>query len=421
MLSIGQLPLSLSDAIKIGLRNNYEIQIADLRSEVSKKNELTGPPGKLPAANFRLDQANKFSFDSSPTSFVDGAFSENELSAMVDASWTLFDGHKVRINKTRLRQLTERSEAFAQLAVENTVQGIMLAYYEVLVEQEKLEALNDVRELSEEKVKWAQTMHRSGAISDYNLLNYQNALLKDSIDLEYQKIKHKRSMRQLKSVLNTDNRKEFRLTGKLRPSKKTFSYPKMKGRLIHHNKDLKNQYINSVLLDNQLAMIKADRNPEISVRSGVAHEISTSKFRNEERTQGRVFDYYVNFSLSYRLSGKKELNNRIQVAEIEKRIASINKAEIKRKLSQQLLAACEQHQEQQNIFGIQQKLISNLKKGLEIQKQRLDSGYSQFLEFRSLQMDFLQSQLKAAEMIYDLQVAEIEILKLTGGLSKHQR
>lgn len=55
--------------------------------------------------------------------------------------FTLFDGFLSGISKDRLEKLEELSNGNARFLMENTVQGIILGYYSVLLQREQLKVL----------------------------------------------------------------------------------------------------------------------------------------------------------------------------------------------------------------------------------------------------------------------------------------
>ena len=65
------LYLSLSDAIKIGLKQNYDIQLSKKNVEINKVLNTWGEAGRLPTINLSGSQDNSLSDQTqNPTSFI---------------------------------------------------------------------------------------------------------------------------------------------------------------------------------------------------------------------------------------------------------------------------------------------------------------------------------------------------------------
>ena len=128
--------LSLSDAIKIGLKQNYEIQISKKNVEINKLLNTWGEAGLLPSINLSGSQDNTLSDQSkNPTSFIQELLQSNSLNGGIALNWTLFNGFNVKANKIKLEQLVEQSEGTASLVVENTIHGIILSYYQCKIQR----------------------------------------------------------------------------------------------------------------------------------------------------------------------------------------------------------------------------------------------------------------------------------------------
>ena len=125
-----QTPLSLAEAIEIGLKNNFQIQISEQQIDIAKRNNTWENTGRYPTINLQGSLNNGFNGQSNPTGFLQrfNSFSSG-ISGGIDVGWTLFDGYKVNINKKRLEQLEQQSQVSAKATVENAIQQIILAYY----------------------------------------------------------------------------------------------------------------------------------------------------------------------------------------------------------------------------------------------------------------------------------------------------
>ena len=77
-------------------------------------------------------------------------FWSNDLNGAANLSWTLFNGFGVKANKTKLEQLQMQSENTATLAIENTIHGVILAYYQAK-QLEQLSLLQNILKLTKEK------------------------------------------------------------------------------------------------------------------------------------------------------------------------------------------------------------------------------------------------------------------------------
>jgi len=416
---LAQQSLSLSKAIQIGLRNNFDISIAAYNRDLATSNRDRGVPNRYPTIDFFLSQENGMSLDNSPTSFVDGAYTQAEIDVGLDLDWVLFNGFQVRINKHRLGLLEELGIGEAQLLTENTIQAIVLAYYKALIEQEKLKITQATIDYSLQKYRQAQLELQYGEISNFDLYNFKSALLQDSINYQQQEIVLKEAFIQLNFIIDAQNpNQSYQLIEKLEYSGKQYKYKDLKNRLLVSNQDIKNQFTNMKLMENDLELTRARNKPVIRLRSRVSEELSTSKFTDESRINGAVFDFYVNFSLNYNLFDGGNVKRRIEEAEVKNLVAKVEVEKAKIKLEEKLLISHSQYEQQIKILRTRLRLVESLKENLQIAYERMLGGHSIFIEYRDIQIQLVEAEFALLESIFNLKVTEIEIIKLIGGITK---
>ena len=133
------------------------------------------------------DQSNN------PTSFIQEILKAESMSATANMSWTLFNGYGIKANKEKLNQIEQLSNGNLTLTIENTTQGILLSYYNCIIQKERLELLQKVVNLSRERLIYQKTKYEIGTSGKLELLQTENALLTDSSNLILQKLNYDNS------------------------------------------------------------------------------------------------------------------------------------------------------------------------------------------------------------------------------------
>ncbi|MDV7396318.1 TolC family protein, partial [Arthrospira platensis SPKY1] len=133
-----QEELSLSQAIQTGLQNNYLLEITQNELAIAQGNNNWGQAGRYPSVNFNLISTNGYTDRVDPAIIFQPeiSFFSGSVNGTVDAGWVLFDGYRVRTTKTQLEKLEEMGAQNVALTVENTIQDIILAYYQVQIQAE---------------------------------------------------------------------------------------------------------------------------------------------------------------------------------------------------------------------------------------------------------------------------------------------
>ncbi len=107
--------LSLGDAIRLGLQNNYGIAVQRKNVEISEMRNTWGNAGALPFLSFSSNAAESVMHIESDSY---DAFSSN---SSVRLNWTVFRGFAARIEKEKLEKYQEFSENALAVTVENTI------------------------------------------------------------------------------------------------------------------------------------------------------------------------------------------------------------------------------------------------------------------------------------------------------------
>ena len=167
--------LSLSDAIQIGLKQNFDVQLTKKNVEINEIFNNWGEAGRYPSINIGFGQDNRTSDQrNNPTSFIQEILKSNSFNGNVGLNWTIFNGFSVRANKIRLEQLLDQSQVSATLALENVIHGIILTYYQSKLQRDQLTLLKNVLDLSREKFEYQNTKNELGLGNTVDLLQYRS-------------------------------------------------------------------------------------------------------------------------------------------------------------------------------------------------------------------------------------------------------
>ncbi len=175
-LSFSQEILSLENAIKIGLKKNFDIQLSRKNKEITQLNNNLGNSGALPTINISSKKEDAVSDQSNnPTSFIQEILSSESINASANMSWTLLSGYRIQATKEKLRQLEFLSNGNLTLTIENTTQAIILSYYNCILQKERLKLLQNVVNLSRERLIYQKTKYDIGVSSKMDVLQIETS------------------------------------------------------------------------------------------------------------------------------------------------------------------------------------------------------------------------------------------------------
>lgn len=426
-ISRAQQPLSLSDAMQIGLENSYQIRIAETQREVATNSNSWTIAGRYPNINVNLNNQNGYRNVNNPISFIPELYSfSTGFQPGIEGSMTLFDGHRVRYNKERLAQEELQSEQQVAIAVENTLQNIITAYYDALRQQEQVKVLADVLELSRDRIEYEQARQEFGQAGTFDLLQTQDAYLNDSTNYILQLNNLENALRNLKLAMGVDDPTlEFELTETLQVPARDYRLDGLRQKMFAANNDLQDAYIGRELARVNTSITRADRYPRIAVNSAATYNwdvstgegtTSTGEIREIQALASKTLNFGVNFSVSYTLFDWGTRNINVQNAELGEITAQYQVEDLKRTLTTQLENLYATYQNQKRLVQLNEELLSNAEQNIEIAGERFRGGLINSFDFRSIQVAYLNAAFARLNAIYELKLTETELIRLTGGL-----
>jgi len=424
LLGINLLPsikLNLSDAIKLGLKNNYEIKIARENLNIAEKNNNWGTAGRYPNLNLSLNSVNTINDDPSRTmpTGVRDKFNSYILSPSVSLNWVLFRGFAVNITKSKLNMLNRISSTSKEIIIENTIQAIILSYYKVVLEQEKLQITKKLVELSRDRYDYVLSRKELGLSVTYEVLNAKIAYLSDKANLLKQEMNLNNAKRTLKLVLGEDIDNKISINERLKSPKNNFKLKELLNKLLKNNGNLKNQYINQEILKNEIKLNKAAYYPTVSLNSGITMNSIGIKYPNIPINTSKSYDYYVNFSIGLNLFNGGNTRRAVANAKISEKIGNLKLSELKFSLKNRLKGLFELYKLRKNLLVISDENVKSAKLNLELSFDRFKSGAITSFNYRDIQIMYMNTAFGKLQAVYNMIDTSTELLRLTGEVASN--
>ena len=417
----GQDSLSLGQAIKIGLQKNYDILLTGKNIEINKLFNSWGEAGLFPQLNISAGQNNSLADQrKNPISEIQGTnflFSSNEITLTPNLSWTIFNGFGIKANKNKLEQLQIQSENTATLAIENTIHGIILAYYQAKIEFEKYSLLKGILQLTTEKYQQQALKSELGIGVKFDLLQYESNLYLDSANSILQNLAFKNAVRNLNLIIGEEIEKEWYLSSKIQPELEKRDFTTLKNEMLSNNTNIKNQIINIAITQQDITIAKSSFYPVLSFNAGTNY--STGILRSNdvpglESLQTQNLNYYGNFTLNFRLFDGGKVKRGIKALEIQQEVDQLESEKLTQQLIFELSNVYELYQTRLELFELNKKAFLVAKDNLDIAKFKERSGLINSFNFRDIEMAYLSSGVNLFQSSYDLLESNATLLKMTG-------
>ncbi|NQU54468.1 MAG: TolC family protein [Bacteroidetes bacterium] len=403
-----QEPLSLTNAITIALENNYDIRIVKQNQRIAEITNDWGTAGRYPYINLLGGADNSANVNNNEN------FVSNRFSAGASLNWTLFDGYSVRINKQRFEELEQLSKQNTAIMVEGTIQSVVLAYYDVLLQKEKLNTYNEVMSLSEDRFKQAESRKEYGAAVTYEVLQAQNAYLSDRTGYLLQEVNYKNSLRDLSYLMADNSETNYNLTDNFEAIPVEYALADLQAQMTSNNKGLQNQYVNQRLLENAIAAAKSNFSPTIDFRGGATANSTRNNFADRGETWNNSANFYGNFTLSYNLFSGGNRKRASQIAQIDEEVGLVKIDDMKHDLNNSLSKLYEFYLVRKELLDIADENMKAAKLNLQISQEKFDAGAINSFNFRDVQTIYLNASQRRLEAIYYFIDAHTSMLRMAG-------
>ena len=417
--SLAQDSLSLQQAIQIGLQKNFDIQLTQKNVAINQLMNNWGEAGRLPQVNLNIGQNNTISDQrNNPIAFAPYLFQSNDISGNVALNWTIFNGFGIRANKTKLEQLQIQSENTATLAIENTIHGIILAYYQAKMQREQLSLIFNLIQLTKEKYDQQVLKSNLGVGVKFELLQYENNLFSDSSSFYLQELAYLNSIRNLNLIMGEEIEKEWILSSEIKPELNNKDLNTLKKEMLANNTNIKNQYINMLLNQQDIELAKSSFYPSVNLNAGTNTSVGQLSTNDQNApfpgASSRNLNYYANFTLNFRLYDGGKVRRGIKALELQNEVNQIQLQQIQKQLELEITNAYELFQTRKKIFDLNKKAFLAAQENLEIARFKEKSGLINSFNFRDIEMNYLSTGVNLYQSSFDLLESNATLLKLTG-------
>lgn len=423
--------LSLQQAIAKGLQNNYQIQIAEKELEVAQNRNDWSIAGRYPQIDATMNLNNGYNNSDNtqnPASFVRKSnLVSSSLQPGAELNWTLYNGFRVRITKQQLEQLERLGQGNVQIAVENTIQNIILSYYQALVQQEQLRVREEVLKLSKERLNYTIARQEFGQAATFDVLQSQDAYINDSTSYLIQLNTLDNAFRSLNLSMGVDNLSQrYQLSDRLEFDAQNYALDDLRSRMLASNRTLQNLFINRDLANLNTRLVESTKYPTIGLRVGGTYNINRNHFgastlaNGDERDLGGVgtrnLNTFLNFSVSYNLFDWGVRRRNIENARVQEIISLLDIEDFKRNVSTDLENTLSTYNNQKQLVQVTNQLVENARRSLAIAEDRFEAGLVNIFDYRQVQLSYINATQSRLNAIFNLKTTETDLIRLVGGL-----
>ncbi len=410
--------LSLEDAVKIALENNYEIKIAKNNLTIDKTNVAIGNAGILPQLSANVTDNNNV--QNTTQTRIDGTVNtlnnakNNSLVYGVGLGWTVFDGFRMFARYDQLKALEKLGEANLKLTIITRISDVTATYFDLVQQQQQLVALDSTIIISNQRLALAQNRFTIGKASKLEVLNAQVDLNTDTTAFLRQKELYTNTKTLLNQLLARDLATDFKVINTVSVDDQLL-LPELAALAEKQNPQLEAQILNKKIAELQLKQIKGDRYPVVRVTSAYNFIETQASLGFITQSSAQGFNYGFTATLNLFDGFAQRRNEKIAKMQIENATVAIEQQNQAVKTA--LTTSFQTYLTNLELTKLEQKNEQIAKQNLNITLEKFRIGTINTLEFRTAQLNYTNAKVRNSNAQFQAKLSEIALKELAGNIS----
>ena len=416
-------PLSLQQAITEALQHNYGILLTRRDAQIAENNVTRGNAGQLPSITGNLTRTfnnNNINqkFGVADPRVINGATS-NLLNTNVTLGWTIFDGFGMFIAYDRLKTLRQQQAQLTRATVEETVETVTNAYYDVVRQAGKITSLEEALKIGQARIDLTQAQVTVGRSAKVEVLTARVDYNADrSLFLQQQQMLTAAKIT-LNNLLGRTPRLDFAPSDSLTVTR-DLSEDVITTGIKANNPRLAQAQLGVDVATYDRRLTRAARFPQVGLVSGYGlnRNINNAAFAGTVLTTSTNTVQGLNYGLTASLPIFDGFNLRRQEqnARVLEEQSQLNLAQTALQLDANAATAFAQYQNFIQLLDLEETNIQLSRQNVDIALERYRLGLLTPLALREAQRNELAANTRLLDIRYSAKQAEIALRRLSGGL-----
>ncbi len=412
--------LSLDEAIRLGLENNFSVRIAQNNERIAGNNNTKGNAGMLPI--FRTTSNVSYTSNNTIQKFFSGdersgtGAGNTSIRLGAELTWTAFDGFRMFAAKDRLDLTEQRSFLFTRRSMHDLVSQIQTAYMRLIRIKQQMEIVEQSIGLNQALKILAEEKLKLGATTELELLQTSNLLNADSSALLNLKDQLAQSKTGLNRLIGIDPATSFdvplQLPEEVLPEKEA-----LMDLALQQNYDLR-----LLNYDEQIALaqIKEARSalfPTVNLNAGFNYAYSKSEVGF--LLSNRSFGPTIGISATYNIFPGRNIKNDIANVEILKENIDYTREQTALNMNADLTQLYQQYEALTELQALEIRNVATAERSTALAQQLYRAGKATNFEVREAILAEIRVKDRLSDIYFRKKLAEIQ-LKATAGVPLYQ-
>lgn len=415
----GQGYMSAGEAIIKTLENNFNIRIADNALQIAANNTDKALLGYRPTVDASIgvnaDINNSTTNFNSGESIVTGYGLAYGAGASVTAGYNIIDPRR-NVNLKQAEELVALSDLQKQLAIQTNVAQVLSAYYDASRASANIAILEDVIDLSQDRLKRIDVQNQYGQSSRLDLLNAQVDIDRDSINIANARLLQDNAIRILNNLIGIDVSTTYQVDTVVAYDV-TRSLEDLISTALDQNIELKLIAQNQAITELGFDIIDATSKPIVGANATYNYNLNNSapgSFFQSSRSDGLG----LGVSLLYNIYDGGVRKNQRASARLELEGQAIQHEQAVNDIKIQMTNIWYQFKNALAIIDAEKSNVATAIVNFDRTNEEYKTGRVTSIEYRQAQVNLLTAENSLLNARYDAKLLEIQLLLLSGDILK---
>lgn len=410
--------LTVDRAVAIALENNYDIKLASNDLKADEQNVSWANAGLLPNLSGTFTQNN--AIQNSRQTRADGTLQtldnarNNNMQYGVNLGWTVFDGFRMFARYDQLKELEKQGQAELKLTILTRVSDVMTTYFDLVQQQQMLQALDTAIVISKQRVTTAENRFTIGKAAKLEVLNAQVDLNTDQTNYLRQKELHENTKTLLNELMARDLQERFTVADSVVIDDQ-LKLGDLMGLAGQQNPQIQIALINKRVAELNLKQVRSARYPQIGLNTGYIFTESENSLGFARENRGRGFSYGISASINI-FNGFLQTRNE-RIAKLQINNSDILIQQQTQSINSQLMTAYQTYLTNLELVKLEKRNEEIARQNLDITMEKYRIGTITTLEVRTAQLNFVNALARNSTAQFNAKISEIALRELAGNIT----
>jgi outer membrane protein TolC len=395
--------LSLDEAIRLALQNNYSLALAHDQTGIASATRWGSAGLFLPSASASMRNAGA----------VDPEFESPSTDVSASANWIVFNGFQ-NYNAYRRSKAQEKAAQLQERAtLEGLVENVIVAYYDLVQQKQRLASIRELLSVSQERARLAMAKLQVGAGSKLDQLQSLADLNADSSTYLNQSVSIAQAKVRFNQVLTRDPSTDFDVADSI-PLEATLPLDAWRRGLPEHNASIAQAREVARSSKYSLNTARGQWLPQLS--TGVTYSSSPNLFNASQTGAANREGMNYNVNISIPLFDRLQTAADVRRAKLSLRQDETRTRQAEIQAMSDFDQARTQYETSLSQTQLEERNLQVAKLQAEAALQRYKLGASSPLEFRDAQTRLLEAQGRLITSRQRVKQSETALQRLSGAL-----